>query len=189
MCWTHNQNEKCVIRLKPDKLPHHSLKLEKGFVLNLGRPLQKNNSEPKTDFSKQLNFIPNRNMARNMKIRPGRNPYELVLVQSAQHLQESGSYALNSERKKILTSSQPPLACLLLLLAIFWCHLVNFPSEKSILPYFSSPRGVAISVSFPEARNWKETESGLRRYAILWISVGGKYIFYWIYAANIWDYM
>ena len=69
-------------------------------------------------------------MARNMKIRSGRNPYELVLVQSAQHLQESGSYTLNSERKKISTSSQPPLACVLLLLAVFWCHLVNFPSEN-----------------------------------------------------------
>ena len=39
-------------------------------------------------------------MARNMKIRSVRNPYELVLVQSAQHLQESGSYTLNSERQK-----------------------------------------------------------------------------------------
>ena len=28
-------------------------------------------------------------MARNMKIRPGRNPYGLVLVQSAQHLQKN----------------------------------------------------------------------------------------------------
>ena len=92
-------------------------------------------------------------MARNMKIRSGRNPYELVLVQSAQHLQESGSYTLNSERKKISTSSQPPLACVLLLLAVFWCHLVNFPSVKLILPYFSSLCMVAISVSFPEARN------------------------------------
>ena len=45
----------------------------------------------------------------------------------------------------------------------FGCLLVNFPCEKSIFPYFSSPRGVATSVSFPEARNWKETESGLHR--------------------------
>ena len=35
------------------------------------------------------------------------------------------------------------------------------PSEKSILPYFSVPRGVAISVPFPEVRNRKGTESGL----------------------------
>ena len=28
-------------------------------------------------------------MARNMKIQPGRNPYGLVLVQSAQHLQKN----------------------------------------------------------------------------------------------------
>ena len=83
-------------------------------------------------------------MARNMKTRPGRNPYELRLVQSAQNLQKNYSYAFNSERKKISTSSQWPLAYVLLLLAIFWCHLVHFFSEKSILPYFSSPRGVAI---------------------------------------------
>ena len=39
--------------------------------------------------------------------------------------------------------------------------MVNFPSEKSILPYFSSPRGVAISVPFPEVQSQKGTESGL----------------------------
>ena len=66
-------------------------------------------------------------------------------------------------QKFFFTSSQWPLACVLLLLAVFWCHLVNFPSEKSILPYFSSPRGVAISVSFPEARIRKETVSGLQK--------------------------
>ena len=38
---------------------------------------------------------------------------------------------------------------------------VHLPSEKSILPYFSGPRGVAISVPFPEVRNRKGTESGL----------------------------
>ena len=39
------------------------------------------------------------------------------------------------------------------------CHL---PSEKSILPFFSGPRGVAISVPFPEVRNRKGAESGLQ---------------------------
>ena len=82
-------------------------------------------------------------MARNMKSRPGRNPYELLLVQSAWNLQKNDSYAFNSEQNLFSTSSQWPLAYVLLLLAIFWCHLVNFPGEKSILPYFSSPRGVA----------------------------------------------
>ena len=62
---------------------------------------------------------------------------------------------------KILTSSHGSLAYVLLLLAIFWCHLVYFFSEKSILPYFSSPRGVATSVPFPEVRSRKGTESGL----------------------------
>ena len=32
---------------------------------------------------------------------------------------------------------------------------------KSILPYISSPRGVAIPVPFPEVRSQKGTESGL----------------------------
>ena len=36
---------------------------------------------------------------------------------------------------------------------------------------------------------WALRAQGWRKYAILRISVGGKYIFYWIYAANIWDYM
>ena len=31
----------------------------------------------------------------------------------------------------------------------------------TILPYFSGPRGVAISVPFPEVRNRKGAESGL----------------------------
>ena len=39
--------------------------------------------------------------------------------------------------------------------------VVHLPSEKSILPYFSGPRGVAISVPFPEVRNRKGAESGL----------------------------
>ena len=64
-------------------------------------------------------------------------------------LQKSDCYGLNSERKQGLTSSHGSLACVLLLLAIFWCHLVPFFSAKSILPYFSSPRGVATSVPFP----------------------------------------
>ena len=38
---------------------------------------------------------------------------------------------------------------------------VHLPGEKLILPYFSGPRGVAISVPFPEVRNRKGTESGL----------------------------
>ena len=46
-----------------------------------------------------------------------------------------------------------------------WCHRLGFflplvihlSSEKSILPKFSSLRGVAVSVSFPR----KETECGL----------------------------
>ena len=43
----------------------------------------------------------------------------------------------------------------------FWSLQAHLPSVKSILPYFSSPSMVAISVSFPEVRNRKDTESGL----------------------------
>ena len=76
-------------------------------------------------------------------------------------LQKSDCYGLNSERKQSLTSSHGSLACVLLLLAVFWILLVHFFSAKSILPYFSSPRGVATSVPFPEVRSRKGTESGL----------------------------
>ena len=59
-------------------------------------------------------------------------------------LQKNCSPALNSEPKNVATSSQGPLAHVLLLLAALRPLLVGFPSEKSILPYFSSLRGVAI---------------------------------------------
>ena len=76
-------------------------------------------------------------------------------------LQKSDSCGLKSERKKILTSSTCSLACLSTNLGAFCPMVVHLPSEKSILPYFSGPRGVAISVPFPEVRNRKGTESGL----------------------------
>ena len=51
------------------------------------------------------------------------------------------------------------------MLSYFWpvfsYPLVHFSGEKTILPYFSSLSMVAISVSFPEVRNRKVTESGL----------------------------
>ena len=75
-------------------------------------------------------------MARNMKTRPGRNPYLLVLVQAAQHLQKNDSYAFNSERKKISTSSQWPLAYVLLLLAVFWVSFGQFSQWKIDSPIF-----------------------------------------------------
>ena len=77
------------------------------------------------------------------------------------NLQKSDCYGLDSERKKVLTSSPGPLACAYIHLGVFGSVGTHLPSVKSILPYFSSPRGVAISVSFPEARIRKETVSGL----------------------------
>ena len=78
-------------------------------------------------------------------------------------LQKSDSCGLKSERKKILTSSTCSLACLSTNLGAFCPMVVHLPSEKSILPYFSGPRGVAISVPFPEVRNRKGAESGLEK--------------------------
>ena len=59
-------------------------------------------------------------------------------------LQKTGFYALNSEWKKVPAGSHSSLAHAFLLLAAFWCHLVHFLGEKSILPYFSSLSMVAI---------------------------------------------
>ena len=57
-------------------------------------------------------------------------------------LQKSDCYGLNSERKKVLTSSPGPLTCLLINLSAFGSMNIHFLSEKLILLDFSSPRGV-----------------------------------------------
>ena len=80
-------------------------------------------------------------MARNMKTRPGRNPYELRLVQSAQNLQKNDSYAFNSERNFFSTSSQWPLAYVLLLLAVFWVSFGQFSLWKIDFSIFFQPQG------------------------------------------------
>ena len=77
------------------------------------------------------------------------------------NLWKSECYGLDSEQKKVPNSSPGALTCVLIHLGAFWSLLAHLPSQKSILPYFSSPRGVAVSVSFPEARIRKETVSGL----------------------------
>ncbi len=69
--------------------------------------------------------------------------------------------ALKVNVKKFQPTSTSSLACVLTNLDAFCPMGVHLPGEKSILPYFSSPRGVAISVPFPEVRNRKGTESGL----------------------------
>ena len=68
---------------------------------------------------------------------------------------------VNVKVKKILTTFSCPLACVGTNLAAICPMGVHLPSEKLILPYFSSSRGVAISVPFPEVRNRKGAESGL----------------------------
>ena len=69
--------------------------------------------------------------------------------------------ALKVNVKKFQPTSTSSLACVLTNLDAFCPMGVHLPGEKSILPYFSSLRGVAISVPFPEVRNRKGTESGL----------------------------
>ena len=76
-------------------------------------------------------------------------------------LQKSDSCHQVSERKKVVTGSNDSLACALIDLGAFGSMGVHLPSEKPILPYFSSLSMVAVSVPFPEVRSRKGTESGL----------------------------
>ena len=76
-------------------------------------------------------------------------------------VQKSDSHSQDSERKKVLASPNDSLACAFIDLGAFWSVVAHLPSEKSILPYFSSLSMVAVSVPFPEVRNRKGTESGL----------------------------
>ena len=76
-------------------------------------------------------------------------------------LWKSGCCDLDSERKKVVASSNDSLACALIDLGAFWSVVAQLPSEKLILPYFSSLSMVAVSVPFPEVRSRKGTESGL----------------------------
>ena len=83
-------------------------------------------------------------MARNMKSRPGRNPYELLLVQSAWNLQKNDSYAFNSERNLFSTSSHGSLACVLLLLAVFESCWSIFSVQNRFSHIFPAPGGSSL---------------------------------------------
>ena len=83
------------------------------------------------------------------------------LQQLQDDLQKSDSCGQVSEQKKVLTSANDSLAHAFINLGAFCPMVAHLPSEKMILSYFSSPRGVAISVPFPEVRSCKGTESGL----------------------------
>ena len=61
-------------------------------------------------------------------------------------LWKSDTCGLDSERKKVLTSSPGPLACAFMDLGVFGSVGTHLPSEKLILPYFSSLSMVAILV-------------------------------------------
>ena len=89
------------------------------------------------------------------------NQFSTFLQQMEDDLWKSDSWGLDSERKKVLASSPGALACTLMDLGVFGSVGTHFPSEKLILPYFSSLSMVAVSVPFPEVRNRKGTESGL----------------------------
>ena len=77
------------------------------------------------------------------------------------HPWKSDSHGLESERKQILTSSASTLACVPINFEVFYPISNHLLGEKSNLPYFSIPRGIAKSVPFPEVRNRKGAESGL----------------------------
>ena len=62
------------------------------------------------------------------------------------HVQKSDSHSQDSERKKVLASPNDSLACAFIDLGAFWSVVAHLPSEKSILPYFSSLSMVAILV-------------------------------------------
>ena len=66
------------------------------------------------------------------------------LQQLQDDLQKSDSYNQVCERKKVLTSANDSLAHAFTNLGAFCPIVAHLPSAKSILPYFSSPRGVAI---------------------------------------------
>ena len=72
------------------------------------------------------------------------NQFSTFLQQMEDDLWKSDSWGLDSERKQVLASSHGALACTFMDLGVFGSVGTHFPSEKSILPYFSSPRGVAI---------------------------------------------
>ena len=85
-----------------------------------------------------------------------RNDHISTFLQQLQDdLQKSDSYNQVCERKKVLTSANDSLACALIDLGVFCPMVDHLPCVKLILSYFSSPRGVAISVPFPEVRNRK----------------------------------
>ena len=65
------------------------------------------------------------------------------LQQLQDDLHKSDSCGQVSERKKVLTSANDSLACAFINLGVFCPIVAHFPSEKLILSYFSSPRGVA----------------------------------------------
>ena len=89
------------------------------------------------------------------------NQFSTFLQQMEDDLWKSDSCGLDSERKKVGTSSPGPLACAFMDLGVFGSVETHLPSVKLILPYFSSLSIVAVSVPFPEVRNRKGTESGL----------------------------
>ena len=74
------------------------------------------------------------------------NQFSTFLGKLEDDLWKSDSWGLDSERKKVLASSPGALACTLMDLGVFGSVGTHFPSEKLILPYFSSLSMVAILV-------------------------------------------
>ena len=67
-------------------------------------------------------------------------------------LQKTSCHNLKNEWNWVPSNVPEPLAYAHINLSAFGSMNIHFPSEKLILPYFSSPRGVTTSVPFLEVR-------------------------------------
>ena len=90
------------------------------------------------------------------------NQFSTFLGKLEDDLWKSDSWGLDSERKKVLASSPGALACTLMDLGVFGSVGTHFPSEKLILPYFSSPSMVAILVCDSHRQAGSSKEEGDR---------------------------
>ena len=125
---------------------------------------------------------------RNPKI-----PKWCILQQMQDGLQKSDSCHQVSERKKVVTSSNDSLACALIDLGAFGSMGVHLPSEKPILPYFSSLSMVAILVcdSHRQAGSskmtpWHVPSSIWVHFGLWWLIFLVKNRFSHIFPASAW---
>ena len=95
------------------------------------------------------------------------NQFSTFLGKLEDDLWKSDSWGLDSERKKVLASSPGALACTLMDLGVFGSVGTHFPSEKLILPYFSSLSMVAILVCDSHRQAGSSTQDACRGIKVL----------------------